>query len=172
MGKHSPVNRITLKLIDNLKPDGFELIDEYLLEPENLKFAQMKVTAKLARFNFDQRAFLEYLDINHNDQVELHKLFSVLADKLSLYFSIGEQIAIRNALFPGSRNESVAESRARMVNLKGYIEPKTKMLELAPDQTIVAEKQEKGRNVKLVAKKDKLRDVRGSRPFAEVLITT
>ena len=39
MGKHSPVNRITLRLIGNLKPDGFELIDESLLEPENLKFA-------------------------------------------------------------------------------------------------------------------------------------
>ena len=111
MGKHSPVNRLTLKLIDNLKPDGFEMIDEYLLEPENLKFAQMKVTSKLARFNFDQRAFLEYLDTKNNGKIELHKLFSVLAEKLCLYFSIGEQIAIRNALFPDSRNESVDESR-------------------------------------------------------------
>ena len=170
MGKHSPVNRITLKLIDNLKPDGFELIDEYLLEAENLKFAQMKVTAKLARFNFDQRAFLEYLDINDNDQVELHKLFSVLADKLSLYFSIGEQIAIRNALFPGSRNESVTESRTRIVSLKGYSEPKAKM-ELVADQIAGSDKQEKGRSTKHAAKKDKARDIR-SRPFTEVLITT
>jgi len=132
----------------------------------------MKVTAKLARFNFDQRALLEYLDINRNDQIELHKLFSVLADKLCLYFSIGEQIAIRNALFPGSQNESVTESRTRIVNLKGKSEQRTKTSELIADQVVIADKQERGKHAKHPTKRDRSREARGSRPFTEVMITT
>ncbi len=34
-----------------------------------------------------------------------------------MYFSIGEQISIRNVLFPQFRNENVAESRNREVYL-------------------------------------------------------
>lgn len=120
MGKNSPMNRITLKLIDTLKPARFLMMDEAELEIENLKFAQMKITAKLARFNFDEATFLEHLDVDHNDQVKLHTLFSSLADKFQVYFSIHEQIAIRNALFPNSRGESVGDSRSRMVHLSGY----------------------------------------------------
>ena len=39
MGKNSPMNRITLKLIDTLKPAKFLMMDEGELEIENLKFA-------------------------------------------------------------------------------------------------------------------------------------
>lgn len=120
MGKNYPMNRITLKLIDTLKPARFLMMDEAELEIENLRFAQMKITAKLARFNFDEATFLEHLDVENNDQVKLHTLFSTLADKFQIYFSIHEQIAIRNALFPNSRGESVGDSRARIVHLSGY----------------------------------------------------
>jgi len=39
MGKSMPMNYLTLKLIDNLKPDDFDLFDDEELEFEHLKFA-------------------------------------------------------------------------------------------------------------------------------------
>ena len=41
----------------------------------------MKITYKVARFNFDEKTFTDYLDINGNDKIKLQDLFSVLADK-------------------------------------------------------------------------------------------
>lgn len=120
MGKNYPVNHVTLKLIDCLKPEKFaEITDSSLLEYESFKLAQMKITSKVARYNFDEKTFIDYLDINGNDKVKLHDLFSVLADKFAIYFSVAEQIAIRNVLFVESKKESVAESRGKVVRLFG-----------------------------------------------------
>jgi len=58
MGKAYPANKITLNIIDHLKPIRFQTYNETLLEMENLKLAQMKITSKLAKFNFDENSFL------------------------------------------------------------------------------------------------------------------
>ena len=41
----------------------------------------MKITYKVARFNFDEKTITDYRDINGNDKIKLQDLFSVLADK-------------------------------------------------------------------------------------------
>ena len=70
MSKDAPINELTLKLLDNLKPEDFNLFDDAHLEHEHLKFAQMKITAKIARsFNFEHRSFVEHLDIRKNGQI-------------------------------------------------------------------------------------------------------
>ena len=118
IGRHYPVNRITLRLIDALRPASFDSIeDETELEMMNLKFAKMKLTSKLSRFGFNESSFFEILNVNNDDKIPLYQLFSRLADKYSVYFSVSEQIAIRNALFPSARNEKVQESRTRLVIL-------------------------------------------------------
>jgi hypothetical protein len=120
MGKHYPVNHVSLKLIDCIKPDRITRIKEdEMLEYESFKLAQMKITSKVARFNFDERSFIDYLDINGNDKIKLHDMFSVLADKFSIYFSVPEQLAIRNVLFPDSKNESVQQSKSKQVVIFG-----------------------------------------------------
>jgi len=121
MGKHYPVNRVTLRIIDALKPASFDQVEGEDMELEaeimNLKFAKMKITAKLAMFNFELKLFFENLDVKMNDRILLYKLFSKLAEKYSIYFSVAEQIAVRNALFPQARDEDVTESRTREVIL-------------------------------------------------------
>ena len=102
MGKYFPVNHLTLKLIDNLRPDIFDNLDQAQTERQYLKFAQMKVTSRLARYNFDLRAFLIELDEDKNNHMSLSKLFGCLAEKFSVYFSVQEQLTIRNAIYPGS----------------------------------------------------------------------
>jgi len=82
----------------------------------------MKITSKVAKFNFDEKRFIEILDVNKNDKIQLDELFNLLAGKMSIYFSIEEQIAIRNILFPNSRGESVENSRQRTVRLSGFDE--------------------------------------------------
>jgi hypothetical protein len=62
----------------------------------------MKVTSKLSRFNFDVKAFLDAIDEKKQNFLPLSKLFAELAEKFSIYFSVQEQITIRNAIFPGS----------------------------------------------------------------------
>lgn len=59
-------------------------------EYESFRLAQMKITSKVARFNFDEKTFIDYLDINNNDKIKLHDLFSALADKFAIYFSVQE----------------------------------------------------------------------------------
>lgn len=126
IGRYYPVNRITLRLIDALRPASFDNVeDETELEMMNLKFAKMKLTSKLSRFNFHQASFFEVLNVNGDDKIPLYQLFSRLAEKYSVYFSVNEQIAIRNALFPAARDEKVQESRTRLVILgseKGGLE--------------------------------------------------
>lgn len=82
----------------------------------------MKITSKVAKFNFDEKRFIEILDVNNNDKIQLDELFNLLAGKMSIYFSIEEQIAIRNILFPNSRGEPVENSRQRTVRLSGFDE--------------------------------------------------
>jgi len=121
MGKFFPASRITLRMIEYLKPAQFDQFpDENMdleLEMINLKFAKMKITAKLAMMNFDYKTFSERLDEKMTDRILLYKLFSKLAENLSVYFSVNEQIAIRNALFPSAKEENVSDSRTREVTL-------------------------------------------------------
>lgn len=121
MGKSYPASRITLRMIDFLKPAAFDQFPEDSLdlpcELMNLKFAKMKITAKLAMMNFDLKAFFEKLDATMSDRILLYKLFSKLAEHHGIYFSVTEQIAMRNALFPQAREEDVTESRTREVIL-------------------------------------------------------
>lgn len=56
----------------------------------NLKFAKMKITAKLAMMNFDFKAFSEKLDEKGANTILLYKLFSRLAENLAIYFSVNE----------------------------------------------------------------------------------
>ena len=100
MGKITPINYFTLKLIDNLKPTSFEFLSEEDLEHECVKFAQMKVTHKLSHFNFDIKSFIHDLDIHKNGEILLHELFTELANQFAIYFSQHEQVAIHKALFP------------------------------------------------------------------------
>lgn len=89
IGKFYPVNRITLRLIDALRPANFDQIqDEYELEVMNLTFAKMKLTSKLSKYGYNKSKFFEHLDINKNDKVALYQLFSKLAEKYSVYFSV------------------------------------------------------------------------------------
>lgn len=60
------------------------------LEMMNLKFAKMKITSKLAMMNFDYKTFFEKLDDKMSDRILLYKLFSKLAENLSVYFSVNE----------------------------------------------------------------------------------
>lgn len=69
MGKYYPVNNVTLKLIDLLKPISFDHLTQDQLENEHLKFAQMKITSKVAKFNFDEKRFIEILDVNKDDKI-------------------------------------------------------------------------------------------------------
>jgi hypothetical protein len=69
MGKHYPVNHVTLKLIDSLKPQSFQNLTGDQLENEHLKYAQMKITSKVAKFNFDEKRFIETLDVNNDDKL-------------------------------------------------------------------------------------------------------
>ena len=50
----------------------------------------MKITSKVAKFNFDEKRFIEILDVNKNDKIQLDELFNLLAGKMSIYFSIEE----------------------------------------------------------------------------------
>lgn len=90
MGKAYPANKITLNIIDHLKPVRFQTYDETLLEMENLKLAQMKITSKLAKFNFDENSFLQHLDVEGKGKIKLQSLFGVMADKFQMYFSVAE----------------------------------------------------------------------------------
>lgn len=91
IGRYYPVNRITLRLIDALRPASFDNVeDETELEMMNLKFAKMKLTSKLSRFHFQQSSFFEVLNVNGDDRIPLYQLFSRLAEKYSVYFSVNE----------------------------------------------------------------------------------
>lgn len=94
MGRFYPVNRITLRLIDALKPAQFDEVEtedkEVEAEIMHLKFAKMKLTSKLAKFGFDFKAFFEGLDVGAADRILLYKLFSKLAERFAIYFSIQE----------------------------------------------------------------------------------
>lgn len=73
IGKYYPVNRITLRLIDALRPANFDQIDDdFELEMQNLKFAKMKLTSKLSKYSYNQAKFFENLDINSNDKIALY----------------------------------------------------------------------------------------------------
>ena len=50
----------------------------------------MRATSKVAKFNFDEKRFIEILDVNKNDKIQLDELFNLLAGKMSIYFSIEE----------------------------------------------------------------------------------
>lgn len=126
----------------------------------HLKFAKMKVTAKLAVMNFDYKSFYEKIDESLNDRVLLYKLFSKLAEFLSIYFSVNEQIAIRNALFPQAREEPVMESRTREIVLG------LDKVGLAPLNTASNAKS------KSPSKDRELRKKMGQRTFHEVMVLT
>lgn len=75
----------------------------------------MKLTDKLAKANFDFNQIFGILDPNGKNKMELDLLFTEISNTLNIFFSIEEQLAIRNCLFPGFRDENVTFSKKRAV---------------------------------------------------------
>ena len=124
ISKQLPINGLSLQILENLIPAHIEhLTSTKELEKSYLEYAQMKVTYKLSKLYFDKKAFLDHLDPNKQRVMNLDKLFGDIAEKLQIFFSVQEQIAIRNGLFPEHTEESVVSSRQRLVKLKDdYVE--------------------------------------------------
>lgn len=97
--KYAPLNDLTLKILDNLQPASLDFTPAQNLEDAYLKFAKMKITSKLSKLHYDESLFFTYISESKNEIV-LDNLLVQLADKFGIYFSIQEQLAIRNALLP------------------------------------------------------------------------
>ena len=57
--------------------------------------------------------------------MKLDQLFGNIAENLHIFFSIQEQIAIRNVLFPAQSQEDVVQSRMKLVKLRAQDEKKS-----------------------------------------------
>ena len=62
----------------------------------------MKITSKLAEFNFNDNIFLDKLLIHNqgSNQLQLQTLFTLLEENLQVFLTIEEQLAITNGIFP------------------------------------------------------------------------
>lgn len=97
MAKNTPLDAFTVFLIENLLPPKMKSKDSE--SSDWLRLAQVKITQKVAQFNYEVTKFVNELDINMNGQLQLHELFTELACQHSIYFSLEEQNAIHEHLF-------------------------------------------------------------------------
>ena len=54
----------------------------------------MKLTAKLAKFSFDQRYFIETLDHEKKGKLKIKNLLKILNERFNLYLSENEKKAL------------------------------------------------------------------------------
>jgi len=106
IGKYQPMSNLSLKILERLQPAQLDFVPATQIEEAYLKFAQMKVTSKLSKLHFDEHLFFSYITSKSNE-ITLDNLLLQLANKFKLFFSVPEQIAIRNVLLPDSRNETI-----------------------------------------------------------------
>jgi len=80
MSKYAHDNTMLIKLIQRLRPghlidDDVSSIDsEFENEKLFFELAQMKITAKLAKFGFDHKYFIETLDFKDKGKMQFEKL--------------------------------------------------------------------------------------------------
>lgn len=121
-GRTYPPDRLTLKLLDALRPTSFDdASDSEQLEIMYLRFARMKVTHKLQQLKVDKAVMFESLASGERagDQMPLSAFFGKMGSQYSVFFSNQEQVAVRNSLFPAARDEDPAVSGQRMVTFQG-----------------------------------------------------
>jgi len=78
----------------------------------------MKITDKLSKVNFDTLKFFDMIDPKGKNIMELDTMLTELAGTFKLFFSVQEQLAIRNELFPSFRDEDVILSKKRKLTLR------------------------------------------------------
>ncbi|CDW72286.1 UNKNOWN [Stylonychia lemnae] len=121
MSKFAHENSLLIKMIQRLRPghlidDDVSSIDsEFENEKQFLELAQMKITAKLAKFGFDNKYFMETLDFKHKGKMKFGKLMQAFVDRFSLFLSNAEQIALRRYLLA---NNQIKESTGNVNKLK------------------------------------------------------
>ena len=55
----------------------------------------MKISAKLAKFGFDQKYFIETLDFKDKGKMQFEKLIRAFVERFSLFLSNAEVLALR-----------------------------------------------------------------------------
>ena len=84
MLKAKSTNPLVATLVEKLKPSTFLDDDITSMDSDQstqllfLELAQMKLTARLAKFGFDYKYLLEIIDYKHKGRIRLHKLVHVL----------------------------------------------------------------------------------------------
>ena len=113
-----PIGEVNFKMAENLLTFILSLNKDWKNSEESyLLTAQMKLTNKLlSQFNFDSDRFLAQLS-PEKGQMRLEELFTGLGHTFRLFFSIEEQIAVRNKIFPDFTDENPSDSRKRQIGL-------------------------------------------------------
>lgn len=115
IAKLYPINDMSFRILDKLIPTLLGVEESEKPEEKCLEISKMKLTDKLAKMNFDSLKFFEILDPKGKNTLELESLFTELGDSFKVFFTVEEQLAVRNELFPGNRDEPVNVSKKRKV---------------------------------------------------------
>ena len=85
-GRNYPPDRLTLKLIDSLRPPSFEQAKDGIeLAMMYLRFAKMKITYKLMQLKVDKAVFFESLAVGNS--IPLGVFVSRIGSQHSVFFS-------------------------------------------------------------------------------------
>lgn len=71
-------------------------MDSDQLESHYLFLAKMRLTDRCIKMNHDVERFLDIIDTKGSNKLKFEQVFTDIARHYQIYFSIEEQIAIRN----------------------------------------------------------------------------
>eukprot|EP00347_Sterkiella_histriomuscorum_P019437 403341631 len=124
----SSSNPMIVKLLSNIKPgplidDDCSSIDtEFENESLFLELAQMKITAKMAKFGFDHKYFLETIDYKDKGRLKFDRVIQCFTERFSLYFSNAEITALRRYFFNFGGNNNQQQQNNNNSNKKNEIQ--------------------------------------------------